>query len=127
MPRFRTHKPALVLHKRGGTLYDLDYIPRSSDSGSLNKCCPFLMTVLRSNSDFTLITAISKIIVYIMKYSAKSTQALPMDEFIKEQGTNCSLYQLHHRLRYAEAKRKQAVSHDLAQAALNNKVFITNV
>ena len=89
-----------------------------------------LITLLtRGNADMTLILAVSKILMYIMKYSAKAGGMIDdskFDELLKDNSSS-SIYQMHLKYRYEEARQKKLCNHDLAQIALGNKVFKSNI
>jgi hypothetical protein len=91
-PSQRSHKSTLILHKRDDALIDIDFVPRSGASGNINKACPFVKIITRSNSDSTLITDIGRVIVYIMKYSVKtSVTSSELDEMMKTQYSDCNV------------------------------------
>ena len=66
--------------------------------------------------------------MYILKYTTKGTyvEDNTLDDMLKN-GAHMSLHGFFNKLRFQEAKMKAVGSCDIAQIALGNRVFKTNV
>ena len=70
-PSVRAHRAAVILHymrEKDGrpddkTLYDIEFLPQTGDSGNINKTMMFVALLTCSNSDVTFITALSKVLL----------------------------------------------------------------